>query len=200
MKTIRLIQVILFLMLAFLQAGELEIGSVIPEKDFKMKDISGIKINLNQVVKENGLLVIFSCNTCPWVLAWEDRYNTISESCRAKGIGFITVNSNAAQRNSVDSFELMVSHAREKNYNFYYAVDGESILANAFGATKTPHVFLFNNQGRLVYRGAIDDNARKADEVNNAYLLDSLDALKNGRDIKKSTSKALGCSIKLAEK
>lgn len=187
-------------MLAFLQAGELEIGSVIPEKDFKMKDISGIKINLNQVVKENGLLVIFSCNTCPWVLAWEDRYNTISESCRAKGIGFITVNSNAAQRNSVDSFELMVSHAREKNYNFYYAVDGESILANAFGATKTPHVFLFNNQGRLVYRGAIDDNARKADEVNNAYLLDSLDALKNGRDIKKSTSKALGCSIKLAEK
>ncbi|MEE8335939.1 MAG: thioredoxin family protein [Candidatus Neomarinimicrobiota bacterium] len=200
MKTIRLIQVILFLMLALLQAGELEIGSVIPEKDFKMKDISGIKINLNQVVKENGLLVIFSCNTCPWVLAWEDRYNTISESCRAKDIGFITVNSNAAERNGVDSFELMVSHAQEKNYNFYYAMDGESILANAFGATRTPHVFLFNNQGILVYRGAIDDNARKADEVNNAYLMDSLDALKNGRDIKKSTSKALGCSIKFAEK
>jgi len=200
MKTIKTLSVFLIFTGIILQAGELEIGSDIPEKNIKMKDIGGMEINLAEVAKENGLLVIFSCNTCPWVLAWENRYNIIAESCQAKNIGFITVNANSADRNGVDSFEAMVSHAKEKNYKFYYAVDDSSRLASAFGATRTPHVFLFDRRGKLVYRGAIDDNARQAEQVQHTYLLSALESLKSGEKIMKPTSKALGCSIKYSQK
>lgn len=191
---------IIILAFSGLVAKELALGSAIPSFDIKMIDVSGKKVGLSSINNENGLLVVFSSNTCPWVLAWEDRYHVIAEACKQKKIGFITLNSNEAQREGVDSLEEMQAHAKEKGYKFLYAVDKNSKLANAFGATRTPHVYLFDKEGKLVYRGAIDDNARKPQKVKKHYLMDALEAVAAGETVSIASTKALGCSIKFSEK
>ena len=108
----------------------------------------------------------------------------------------IAVNSNISRFDGDDSLEAMRIHAKEKKYNFPYAQDPKAKLAHAFGATKTPHIYLFDKNDNLVYRGAIDDNARDPNKVEETYLTDALDLLLAGKQIKKTTSKAIGCSIK----
>ena len=182
--------------LTFLLAGELEIGSSMPLKDLKLADISGKNITLANAKGDVGTLVIFSCNTCPWVIRWEDRYVSLANNYAQKGIGMIAVNSNAAQFSGDDSLEEMLEHAKNNGYNFPYAQDPESELASAFGATKTPHIYLFNGDDKLVYRGAIDDNAKNAKKVDEPFLANAIDALLAGNPINPQTTKALGCSIK----
>ena len=182
--------------LTFLLAGELEIGSTMPLKDLKLADISGKNITLANAKGDVGTLVVFSCNTCPWVIRWEDRYVSMANTYIQKGIGMIAVNSNTARFGGEDSLEEMLEHAKNNGYNFPYAQDPESELASAFGATKTPHIYLFDKNDILVYRGAIDDNARDANKVTEPFLANALDALLSKKKIKKTTSKALGCSIK----
>ena len=182
--------------LTFLLAGELEIGSSMPLKDLKLADISGKNITLANAKGDVGTLVIFSCNTCPWVIRWEDRYVSLANNYAQKGIGMIVVNSNAAQFSGDDSLEEMLEHAKNNGYNFPYAQDPESELASAFGATKTPHIYLFNGDDKLVYRGAIDDNAKNAKKVDEPFLANAIDALLAGNPINPQTTKALGCSIK----
>ena len=180
----------------FLLAGELEIGSTMPLKDLELADISGKNITLANAKGDAGTLVVFSCNTCPWVIRWEDRYVSLANTYAQKGIGMIAVNSNAARFGGEDSLEEMLEHAKNKGYNFPYAQDPESELATAFGATKTPHIYLFNGDDKLVYRGAIDDNAKNAKEVDEPFLANAIDALLAGNPINPQTTKALGCSIK----
>ena len=180
----------------FLLAGELEIGSTMPLKDLELADISGKNITLANAKGDAGTLVVFSCNTCPWVIRWEDRYVSLANTYAQKGIGMIAVNSNAAQFGGEDSLEEMVEHAKNNGYNFPYAQDPESELASAFGATKTPHIYLFNGDDKLVYRGAIDDNAKNAKKVDEPFLANAIDALLAGNPINPQTTKALGCSIK----
>jgi len=177
-------------------AAELKIGSPMPKTDHILNDISGKNMTLNDAKGELGTLVIFSCNTCPWVIRWEDRYVSIADRYIPKGIGMIAVNSNASRFQGGDSLEEMIQHANEKNYNFPYAQDPGAKLAYAFGATKTPHIYLFDKSDLLVYRGAIDDNARDASSVDEAFLANAIDQLLAGKPIKKVTSKAIGCSIK----
>ena len=182
--------------LTFLLAGELEIGSTMPLKDLELADISGKNITLANAKGDAGTLVVFSCNTCPWVIRWEDRYVSLANTYAQKGIGMIAVNSNAARFGGEDSLEEMVEHAKNNGYNFPYAQDPESELASAFGATKTPHIYLFNGDDKLVYRGAIDDNAKNAKKVDVPFLANAIDALLAGNPIDPQTTKALGCSIK----
>ena len=182
--------------ITFLIGGELEIGSAMPLMDHQLADISGNTMTLADVKGDAGTLVVFSCNTCPWVIRWEDRYVTLANTYAPKGIGMIAVNSNAARFGSEDSLEEMVEHAKNNGYNFPYAQDPESELASAFGATKTPHIYLFNADDKLVYRGAIDDNAKNAKEVDEPFLANAIDALLAGSPINPETTKALGCSIK----
>jgi peroxiredoxin len=182
--------------ITFLIGGELEIGSAMPLKDFQLADISGKNITLANAKGDAGTLVIFSCNTCPWVIRWEDRYVTLANTYAPKGIGMIAVNSNAARFGSEDSLEEMVEHAKNNGYNFPYAQDPGSKLATAFGATKTPHIYLFNADDKLVYLGAIDDNAKNAKKVEVPFLANAIDALLAGKPINPQTTKALGCSIK----
>ena len=177
-------------------AAELKIGSPMPKTDHILNDISGKNMTLNDAKGELGTLVIFSCNTCPWVIRWEDRYVSIADRYIPKGIGMIAVNSNASRFQGGDSIEEMIKHANENNYNFPYAQDPGSKLAYAFGATKTPHIYLFDKNDLLVYRGAIDDNARDASSVDEAFLANAIDQLLASKPIKKVTSKAIGCSIK----
>ena len=180
----------------FLLAGELEIGSTMPLKDLELAEISGKNITLANAKGDVGTLVVFSCNTCPWVIRWEDRYVSLANTYAQKGIGMIAVNSNAARFGGEDSLEEMVEHAKNNGYNFPYAQDPESELASAFGATKTPHIYLFNGDDKLVYRGAIDDNAKNAKKVDIPFLANAIDALLAGNPINPQTTKALGCSIK----
>ena len=182
--------------LTFLLAGELEIGSTMPLKDLQLADISGKNITLANAKGDAGTLVVFSCNTCPWVIHWEDRYVSLANTYAQKGIGMIAVNSNAARFGGEDSLEEMLEHAKNNGYNFPYAQDPESELASAFGATKTPHIYLFNGDDKLVYRGAIDDNAKNAKKVDEPFLANAIDALLAGNPINPQTTKALGCSIK----
>ena len=182
--------------ITFLIGGELEIGSAMPLMDHQLADISGNTMTLADAKGDAGTLVVFSCNTCPWVIRWEDRYVTLANTYAPKGIGMIAVNSNAARFGSEDSLEEMLEHAKNNGYNFPYAQDPESELASAFGATKTPHIYLFNGDDKLVYRGAIDDNAKNAKEVDEPFLANAIDALLAGSPINPETTKALGCSIK----
>ena len=187
---------IFMLGLNFSIAKELNIGSKMPEINHMLNNISGKTLTLGEIKGNNGTLIIFSCNTCPWVIRWEDRYVDIANSYLRKGIGMIAVNSNISRFDGDDSLEAMRIHAKEKKYNFPYAQDPKAKLAHAFGATKTPHIYLFDKNDNLVYRGAIDDNARDPNKVEETYLTDALDLLLAGKQIKKTTSKAIGCSIK----
>ena len=177
-------------------AAELEIGSTMPKMGKKLQDISGNTMTLSDAKGDQGTLVVFSSNTCPWVINWEDRYLTLADKYIPKGIGMIAVNSNSSRFNGKESLDEMASHADEIGYQFPYAQDSESELAYAFGATKTPHIYLFDREDKLVYRGAIDDNGRDATKVDEPYLANAIDELLSGESISKTTSKTMGCSIK----
>lgn len=191
-KIIFLVSVLFF----NVQAKELSIGNEILGVDYILKNIDGNDTSLDKLKKSNGILVVFSCNTCPWVIRWQDRYNILSAFSKKNDIGFVAVNSNARLHESVDSMDEMIYHATTNEYGFPYVLDKDAKLAKAFGAMKTPHVYLFNSDNKLVYTGAIDDNAKSAKKVKNNYLMDAIRALGTNKKIKISETKALGCSIK----
>ena len=181
----------------------LEIGSSLPGGDIEMMNIDNSKVTLKDIADKNGLLVIFSCNTCPFVVGngtksegWENRYPGLGDLCKEKNIGMVLVNSNEAKRDGDDSFAEMQAHYKAQNYNSYYVVDENSVLADMFGALTTPHVYLFNSKFELVYRGAIDDNVNRQSDVKNPFLNDAIENMIQGKEIKPEITKQLGCSIK----
>ena len=176
--------------------GKMELGDKAALTHVKMLDVSGEKISLGEAKKDNGLVVIFSCNTCPFVKQWQGRYPEIKKWADNNNMGMIVVNSNYQNRDGVDSYEAMQKHAEENDYNFHYVVDEESQIANAFGGQVTPHVFLFDNDMELAYKGAIDDSYKSADEVEKPYLKDAIISLANGEEIAITETKPTGCSIK----
>ena len=190
---------LVFIILSFMTvlfARELSIGEAMPKVNIPIQNVNGETFTLKKLMDKNGLLVIFSCNTCPVVIRWQDRYNPIAELGSENNIGFVAVNSNARQQNGVDSYTAMQEHAQEYNYRFPYVMDKRAELAKAFGAKKTPHVYLFNKNNKLVYRGAIDDNSENAENVKTSYLMNAVNAVAIGEEIKVKRTKALGCSIK----
>lgn len=202
-KSIQVFSVVAVLMLivtAFMPAinPELEIGSAIPKADVKMMDVSGKEVSLAEVKGENGLLVVFSCNTCPYVKLSETRIKGIATLAKQNKVGMIVINSNEAQREAEDSFDAMKKYASTQGYNFSYVLDKNSQVADAFGATRTPHCFLFDKKG-LVYRGAIDDNIKEASDAKEHYLKDAITAIATGKPIKTNSTKSVGCSIKRVE-
>lgn len=204
-KTAYIFSIVLTIgLLAFLPiennpADRLEIGAKAPLTDVEVTDVSGETLTLAEVAGENGLLVNFSCNTCPWVKAWEDRYNPIAQLAKDNNIGVIALNPNAAIRDDGESMEDMKERAESSNYQFYYALDKQAKLAEAFGATRTPDIFLFNSDMELVYTGAIDDNAKSAEDVEQPFLKNAIENLVAGNEIDPKTTKALGCTIKWPE-
>ncbi len=175
---------------------QLPLGSTLPLGDVQMEDISGRNLSLNEVKGDNGLLVIFSCNTCPWVIKWEDRYPVVQELATVNDIGIILLNPNEDYRDKGDGMEDMILHAEKAGYNLPYVLDKNHRVADAFGASRTPHVYLFNAEDKLVYVGAIDDNANSAADVEEFYLEDAIEQLSAGQAITRSTTKSIGCTIK----
>ncbi|MCW3102285.1 MAG: thiol-disulfide isomerase [Bacteroidetes bacterium] len=178
---------------------ELEIGTAMPNAELKMMDVSGKEVSLNDAKAENGLLVIFSCNTCPYVKLSESRIKEMGTFTKQNKVGMIVINSNEAQRSEEDSYEAMKSYAKAQGYAWSYVVDKNSNLANAFGATRTPHCFLFDKAGKLVYRGAIDDNIKEPNDAKEHYLKDAVVAIATGKSVKTNSTKSVGCSIKRIE-
>lgn len=174
----------------------LQIGEQAPRIDLNLKATTGEETMVRTMMGGKGLLVVFSCNTCPFVVAWEDRYNELYDLAEANGIEMVLVNSNEAKREGDDSPKEMEKHAKKLDYKAPYLIDENSALANAWGAKTTPHVYLFDASFRLQYEGAIDDNYKSKDEVTSTYLKDALENLAKGEKINPANTKALGCSIK----
>ena len=179
----------------------LKIGDSIPMADVKMESTKHHQVSLQDAQGANGLLVIFSCNTCPFVLAWEDRYNGLFNEAKKHKIGMILANSNEGRRTGDDNLEAMKQHAHDKGFHMPYVVDTNHKLADAFGAKTTPHVYLFNKEGKLAYVGAIDDNSKDKSEVTAPYLSNAIRELGNGSSTcSVAETKAVGCSIKRIKK
>ena len=161
-----------------------------------MEDISGRNLTLNGVKGDNGLLVVFSCNTCPWVIKWEDRYPVVQEIAAANDIGMILLNPNEDYRDKGDGMDDMILHAEKAGYDLPYVLDKNHRVADAFGASRTPHVYLFDSEDKLVYVGAIDDNANSAADVEEFYIKDAIEQLSAGQPITTASTKSIGCTIK----
>jgi len=179
----------------------LQIGDKAPMIDVRMKNAGIRDFSLGELKKENGLIVVFSCNTCPFVVGmndfpgWEKDYEALNKKANSNGIGFVLVNSNEAKRGGDDSLEKMRERGIEKGYTIPYLVDENSKLADAFGAKTTPHVYFFDKEMKLIYMGSIDNTWDPKRTSDTPYLLNAIDDLGKGK-IATPTSEPRGCSIK----
>lgn len=176
--------------------SSLELGSEMPMADLKMKSVEKKDVSLADVKTNNGLLVIFSCNTCPYVIKAQERTKEMLAYAAEKGIGAIVVNSNEAQRDDEDSYKAMAKYAKTQGYKVSYTVDQASKLADAFGATRTPEVFLFDGNGTLMYKGAMEDNPGNPSESRELYLKNAMDQILIGMVPDPASTKSIGCGIK----
>lgn len=174
----------------------ISIGADLPKADVKMQDVSGKMTSIKDAAKANGVLVMFSCNTCPYVLKNQDRTVEIAAYALQKDLGVIVLNSNEAYRTKDDSFDAMKAYAKDQKYKWSYVVDKNHEIADAFGANRTPEVFMFDKNMKLVYHGAIDDNPSDATAVKRSHLKMAINELTEGKDISVKESKSVGCSIK----
>jgi len=165
-------------------------------EDFKLKNIDGNMVSMADYTDAEGFIVIFSCNHCPYSVAYEDRIIDLAAEYNAQNIPVIMINPNDVEQYPEDSFENMIVRAEEKEFNFPYLYDESQEVAHQFGATRTPHVFLINKEMVLHYLGAIDDSARKPTEVDNKYLRVAIESMQKGMPANPYKTKAVGCSIK----
>jgi len=185
--------------MAFTFNAVLPIGSSMPKADVKLKDISGKEVAIKDVIKANGVLVMFSCNTCPYVIKNQLRTIEVANYAEKNNVGIIILNSNEAQRNDDDSYEAMKAYAKEQGYTWNYVVDKNNELADAFGANRTPECFLFNKDLKLVYHGAIDDNPTDPDHVKRHHLKEAITEMTAGKEVSYKESRSVGCGIKRKE-
>jgi peroxiredoxin len=182
--------------MAFSVADPLTIGSKMPKADVKMRDVSGKQVSMKEAMGDNGVLVMFSCNTCPYVIKNQERTIHAADFAKKMKMGVIVLNSNEAQRGSEDSFEAMKSYAKDQKYYFNYVIDKDHEIADAFGANRTPECFLFDKNLTLVYHGAIDDNPSDANAITRHHLEEAMKELAAGKDISVKESRSVGCTIK----
>jgi thiol-disulfide isomerase/thioredoxin len=181
---------------AALAQEALPIGSEIPMAERVMENANGSATSIAQQVRPRGVAVMFWCNTCPWVRRYEDRVSALVREFSDAGVGFIAVNPNDPVAFPGDNFDAMRALVAEAGYPFAYVVDEGSEMARAFGATRTPQIFLFNSDGRLVYEGTIDDSPSDPGEVEQAFFRDALERMIAGEPIQVEKTKAFGCTIK----
>ncbi len=203
MKKIIIICCLSILMVAVLAAfkysGVLPVGSDLPKADVRMKDIRNEEVSMKDAKRKNGLLVMFTCNTCPYVIKNQERTRAICKYALQNNIGVILLNSNEDQRKSEDSFEAMQRYAKSQRYDWYYVVDKDNVVADAFGANRTPENFLFNKNMKLVYHGAIDDSPTDAGNVKRQHLRDAMNEMLIDKEVTIKESRSMGCSIKRKE-
>ena len=167
--------------------------------DFKLKNVDGKMVSLSDYKDAKGFIVIFTCNTCPYAVASEDRINALDKEFKSKGYPVIAINPNNPKVQPDDTYELMQAKAKEKKFTFPYLYDESQTVYAKYGATKTPHVYLLqkeNNKNVVKYIGAIDDNVRSAEAVKDRFLATAINELLAGKEISVKETKAIGCSVK----
>ncbi len=175
--------------------SSLAIGTSLPEAREKLRGTDNNYYTLQSQLTPKGLIVMFSCNTCPYVIRSQQRTKETIAMARQNGIGILIVNSNTAQRDDADSYEAMVKYGKAQGYTVPYVVD-EGKLVTAFGATRTPEVFLFDGTGKLVYKGAMEDNPSSPSESKQFFLKNAVANLMTGKAVDPNSTKSIGCSIK----
>ena len=174
----------------------MKLGDKAPEFDLPGTD--GKTHSLASLKGSKATIIVFSCNHCPYVIMNEDRLLAAARNYAGKGVGMAAINANDASTHPEDSFAEMKKRAAEKGFPFAYLRDESQDVARAYGATNTPHLFVFDADLRLAYTGSIDDDnkfsARKRAE--NLYLRDALDDLVAGRPVRVAETHAIGCTIK----
>lgn len=180
----------------------IEVGANMPSANAKMLATSGKSMTLTDLKQENGILIIFSCNTCPFVVGgkdnkgWEGRYNEVYNVAKENNIGMALINSNEARRGKGESMDDMIKRAKKEGLKASYLLDEGSVVADAFGARTTPHVFLFDSSNKLVYAGAIDDNVNDPKMVKEHWLKNAISRIAKGEKIDPAQTRQKGCSIK----
>jgi peroxiredoxin len=176
-------------------SNKMKTGTAAP--DFQnLPGVDGKTYSLKDFSADAVLVVIFSCNHCPYVQAYEDRLMALQREFAGKGVRFVAINSNDATSHPDDSFDNMVRRAKERQFNFLYLRDESQIVARAFGATHTPHLFVFDRERRLRYTGRVDDNWQDPSKVTKLPLHDALSALTSGQTPPEAETFAIGCTIK----
>lgn len=170
------------------------IGSDLP--DFDLPGVDGKNYSPKSFAESKALIVIFSCNHCPYVKAYQGRIKEIQNDYKDKNVSVIAINSNDEENYPEDSFEDMKVRAAEEKFNFPYLRDEDQTVAEAFDASHTPEIFLFDSKRKLIYHGKIDDNWQEPDKVVNHYLRNALDELLDGREISVPETFSIGCTIK----
>lgn len=174
-----------------------EIGDVVAI--FKLKNTTGKEVSLSDYESSKGIIVVFDCNTCPFSKAYNDRIIALNKKYAGKGFPVIAINANDPDKSPGDSFESMVAYAKEHHYDFPYLVDQTQTVAQAFGATNTPHVFVLSREGKefkVAYIGAIDNNSRDAASADKKYVEEAVEALISQKAVPTTKTKAIGCTIK----
>jgi peroxiredoxin len=168
--------------------------------DFKLKSVDGKTYSMADYKDAKGFIVVFTCNTCPFAIKYENRINDLAKKYKKQGYVLLAINSNDPEVQPDDTYELMKVKAKEKGFAFPYLVDEGQKIYPQYGATKTPHVFLLDKNLVVKYIGAIDDNADDASAVKEHYLENAIAALESGKEPSPALTKAIGCSIKAKKK
>ena len=204
MKTLVLFSIIMLTNLNDFKTPQLmkdsgyQIGDVV--SDFELKNVDGKIISLSDYNEAKGFIITFTCNTCPFAIAYEDRIIALDKKYASKGYPVIAINPNNPEISKGDDFASMQQRAKDKGFTFPYLFDDGQKIYPQYGATRTPHVFLLNKEnGALIveYIGAIDNNSQDATAVSDKYVENAVDSLLTGDKVQKTETRAIGCSIKV---
>ena len=168
--------------------------------DFSLENIDGKKVSLSDFKTAKGFIVVFTCNTCPYAVAYEDRVEALNKKYASKGYPVIAIMPNDTDIKPGDNMVAMQARAKAKGFTFPYLMDEGQKIYPQYGATKTPHVYILEKttKGNIVrYIGAIDDNHRDASQVKTKYVENAVNELLDGKDITQKKTRAIGCSIKV---
>jgi peroxiredoxin len=178
-------------------AGGYKVGDI--ARDFSLKNIDGKMVSMKDMKNAKGIILVFTCNHCPFAKAYEQRIIELDKKYSSKNYPVVAVNPNDADIVPEDSYDNMIKNAAEKGFTFPYLYDQSQEIATAYGATRTPHVFVLQKEKDkfvVKYIGAIDNNSEEADKADKKYVQDAVDALLNNKEIPVTETKAIGCGIK----
>ncbi len=179
-------------------AFTLQLGAEAP--DFDLPGVDGKRYTLADFADAKLLIVVFSCNHCPYVVGSEDRMNALHDKYAPRDVAMIAINSNETENHPTDTMEHMIQRAADKGFAFPYVRDETQEVALAYGALRTPHYYVFDEQRRLRYTGRMDDNPRQAGKETTHELADALDALLAGNDPPIAVTNPIGCNVKWSGK
>ena len=186
---------VLTMSMSLLPGDIYQVGDVVA--DFELESVDDKMISLSDYMGDGGLILVFTCNTCPYAQLYENRLIDLHQTFAEQGFPVLAVNPNDPISKPGDGFAQMKERATEKGFPFPYLFDAEQTVFPKFGATRTPEVFLLDANRVLRYTGAIDDNPKDAASVQKAYVRDAIEAIKNGNNPEPAKTKAIGCGIKV---